>query len=361
MIEALKSVPTNVSDAYEDILVRIENAQHKDVTLEILSWLYYARRPLLMDELREILSVRPGDTDLSPDYLDTPEQVVQYCQSLILFEQESGIVRFSHYTVEEFLSKKAGMLSPTVELGKSCLNYLMFDEFANGPCSDDSSQERRLTNYRFSCYAAEFWGSYCRGRGEECCDIVTQMLHVFDSTSRRESVVQLVSSLHQTSAKFHYTKHKTLLHVMVQNGLSAVCRLLLDVGSERLKNSHTNCRCRDVKSHLTSRFDMNARDEYGRTPLHAAVLYNQEEIVKVLLSGNASIDVQDYYGQTALHLAARRDLKTIVRMLLSAQANINVTDFSGRNALDIAKRYESKEATRELSQSGAMLGIQCCL
>jgi Ankyrin repeats (3 copies) len=355
VIEALRSVPTDVPDAYEEILVRIENAQHKDVALEILSWLYYARRPLLMDELREILSVRPGDSDISPDYLDSPEQVIQYCQSLILFEEESGIVRFSHYTVEEFLGNTAGTLSSTVELGKACLKYLMFDEFANGPCPEDSSLERRLTNYRFSCYAAEFWSSYCGGPGEERCDIITDIFRVFGHTSRRESVVQLESSTRRTLAKFYYTKHQTLLHVMVQNGLSTVCRLFLNIGDERLRHSDA-CQCEDIKAHVTSELDVNARDEYGRTLLHAAVLYDRKDIMEMLLLGNININAQDFYGQTALHIAARLDMEMAVIMLLNGGANINIEDFSGETALDVAFSFGSKDVVSRLTDSNATRG-----
>ena len=93
--------------AYREVLDRIDQAEGKETALQILSWLFHAQRPLQMDELREILSIetQPPDTELYPDFLFDPVQIIHCCQSLVEFDKSSGIVRFTHYTVQEFLEK----------------------------------------------------------------------------------------------------------------------------------------------------------------------------------------------------------------------------------------------------------------
>ena len=57
-------------------------------------------------------------------------------------------------------------LSPH-EVVKTCLNYLSFDVFAEGPCPDSMSLERRLKDYKFSHYASQFWGFHAQGEPEK--------------------------------------------------------------------------------------------------------------------------------------------------------------------------------------------------
>src|SRR5271169_304032 len=107
-IKALQTLPVDMESAYHDVLDRIDKEKGKAMALEILSWLFYARRPLHMDELREVLSIQvsPPDTELCPDLYVSRDLLIHSCQGLIEFHESSEIIRFTHYTVEEFLNKK---------------------------------------------------------------------------------------------------------------------------------------------------------------------------------------------------------------------------------------------------------------
>ena len=100
--------------------------------MKVLSWLFYAQQPLKMDEIREILSIRidPPDSQLHPEYFVSPSQVINSCQGLVELDGDSGILQFTHYTVQEFLMDKYldKLLGPT-DLAKICLTYLTFDIF----------------------------------------------------------------------------------------------------------------------------------------------------------------------------------------------------------------------------------------
>ena len=51
--------------------------------------------------------------------------------------------------------------------------------------------------------------------------------------------------------------------------------------------------------------DLGVTDEFGRTPLHNAILGKQLRVVQILLSRGANIQVQDERGDTPIHTAVR--------------------------------------------------------
>jgi ankyrin repeat protein len=60
---------------------------------------------------------------------------------------------------------------------------------------------------------------------------------------------------------------------------------------------------------------VNARDNDGDTPLHAAALRGQKDIVEILLAHGADVNAIDKTGRTPLNEAARRGHKGIVDLL----------------------------------------------
>ena len=57
-----------------------------------------------MTELREALSVREGDRELNEQFMLHPSTILQACQSLVTYEERNDVVRFTHYSVQEFLA-----------------------------------------------------------------------------------------------------------------------------------------------------------------------------------------------------------------------------------------------------------------
>ena len=127
-MKAFKTVPKDMFSAYNDVMQRIENSRRrndKDLAMRILSWLFRAQRTLRMDELLEALAIGPtrmdcdendsddGDQDLIHENMLQPFQVIECCKSLVLYEESSGLVRFTHYTVQEFIAKSYSTGPPT--------------------------------------------------------------------------------------------------------------------------------------------------------------------------------------------------------------------------------------------------------
>jgi len=85
--------------------------------------------------------------------------------------------------------------------------------------------------------------------------------------------------------------------------------------------------------------DVNAPDQFGRTPLHAAVRYS--EMVVILLDAGADPNAVDIFGRTPLHLAL--PFPDSVSLLLGAGASVTARDFLGDTPLERSLRYGTRD------------------
>ncbi len=81
--------------------------------------------------------------------------------------------------------------------------------------------------------------------------------------------------------------------------------------------------------------DINGSSKMG-TPLMAAVVKRNTEIVKLLLENKANPNISDVNGTTALLYAVQFKNYEIVAMLIQAKANPDMKDNRGNSALDYA-------------------------
>jgi hypothetical protein len=144
-LKAFKNVQMSISSLYDDTLARFEqNGEDKALAMTIFSWLLRAKRPLRMDELREALVVEEGDHHLERDFMVDSDDVLNVCKGLIEFDASSGLVRFAHFTMEEYIKGNLqDFLPPAVHLAKTCLTYLTMDDF-DRPCTDEKSLQKRM-------------------------------------------------------------------------------------------------------------------------------------------------------------------------------------------------------------------------
>ena len=77
--------------------------------------------------------------------------------------------------------------------------------------------------------------------------------------------------------------------------------------------------------------DINARDEYERTPLHYHAQVNNVEKVALLLERGADMEAQDKYKNTPLHFA---EYNATAQLLIEKGADINAKDNMGHNVME---------------------------
>ncbi|KAM3966091.1 LOW QUALITY PROTEIN: uncharacterized protein ACR2FA_012964 [Aphomia sociella] len=119
---------------------------------------------------------------------------------------------------------------------------------------------------------------------------------------------------------------------------------------------------------VTSAFDVslrkgpgvNVKDDNGYTPLHHACLYGHKDIVRLLLSVDASPCVVDKKGATPLHLAAFKGDSDVVAMLLAHKPPVNVDQLTSdhETALLIAAHFGYVDVVAQLIAKGADVTVK---
>lgn len=99
--------------------------------------------------------------------------------------------------------------------------------------------------------------------------------------------------------------------------------------------------------------DVNAKGEYGITPMSLAAVYDHDEIVRFLVSKGADMDVRDSSGLTPLCTAVITRRFEIVKFLVSKGADVNAKDNDGRTPLYWAEGHP--EISEFLISKGAKL------
>ena len=83
---------------------------------------------------------------------------------------------------------------------------------------------------------------------------------------------------------------------------------VLVVGCGPSMSIHTAARdgnIKGVKQHLAAGTDVNAKDDYGGTPLHQAAARGHKEVVELLIAKGADVNAQRDDGGTPLDFAIK--------------------------------------------------------
>ncbi len=108
---------------------------------------------------------------------------------------------------------------------------------------------------------------------------------------------------------------------------------------------------------LSAGAEMDARDEYGRTPLHEAAHRAAPDTVQAFLNAGADRNVRNHYGYTPLRWAAAYSKQPeVVHMLLNAQTGSN--DDVNTLLHDAAAHNRTPEVIRTLLNAGANLNAR---
>jgi ankyrin repeat protein len=131
------------------------------------------------------------------------------------------------------------------------------------------------------------------------------------------------------------------LHTAIRSGNLRACRFLIGQG---------------LKTHSWDSWHRLEKD--GGTPVHTAVIFEQQEIMTFLLDLKLGVDDLDRFQQTPLHLAALNRSTEICELLLAHGANVNARDVYLRTPIMNAAQRANERILQLLLKSGADLEIQ---
>ena len=368
MKSTLASLPAELDTTYDQVLIRIRNQEpeHAALALRILGWIRHAHRPLKIRELQHALAVESGDSHLDEDGIPDIGLILTVCAGIVTIREDYA-VGLVHYTTAEYLERRSAEHFPDapIDIAKTCLTYLMFDEFASPLQSGDGTYLDhetfllllwdRFEKYPFLGYASKSWSDHARGIS--VVDIQGLALQFLKQGAKILSCMQAIRRSFRNLAII------SGLAFAAELGLYEISKALLEAGADvDGKDSHNvkplhRAAVRGseevVLLLLEHHADTETKDSLGTTALHFAAQSGHYKVVKVLLENRADVRATDRFGFSALHFAMVRGYVDVIKLLLKHGSDIEARDQWEMTPLHIAAKHEYLDAMRLLSRSGA--------
>jgi hypothetical protein len=336
-LQAFKKGAQSLDTAYGEALERIEGQLPGDTLLakQGLSWITYAQRPLTIQELCHALAIEPGERILDPDAVCDIDDILSACAGLVTIDTESNVVRLVHYSTQEYFERIRLEWIPNAQLdiATACITYLSMDTFLSGSCDSDEAFEARLGDNVFLDYSARHWGRHAEVVQQSISDLALAFLC---SDSLVLTVIQAAVVEKHVYGKYSqgFPSQINGLHLVARYGLSCLAEMLLEEAGNDLR--------------------VDAKDQYGRTPLSWAAERGHEAVVRLLVErDDVEADAKGKYSRTPLSWAAARGHEAVVRLLLdTGKVDADLKDKGGRTPLSRAAAGGHEAVVKWLLDTG---------
>ncbi|OBT82577.1 hypothetical protein VE02_08684 [Pseudogymnoascus sp. 03VT05] len=395
---SLRTLPPTLDETYDRILCAISD-EDSEYAVRILSWLAFSSRPLLLEEVSEVVAI---DTNRDPmfsrdEVLEDPSDVLDICSSLITitttvdimgdflrvsdfgYVPSGKVVGLAHYSVKEFLISERSPSNPS----RKC----------------DLFSHEDIKASKLAQYTAEFWITHAQAAGERGEDLSHQILSLLLKKNSAYLNSVKMFDIERPWADSDFTRViedvQTPLYIASLFGWTDIVEQLISEGANIHARSGSYGNALQAASYsghektqggsygnaleaasgrgykeivcllLTAGAEINAqsgRDDCGNA-LQAASSNGHNDVVKVLLSKGANVNAQrkDYSTalySTALQAATNRGHDNTVRLLLTAGANINAKGRYYSNALQLASVRGYSKIAKILLSKGANVNAQ---
>ncbi|RYP73128.1 hypothetical protein DL771_003764 [Monosporascus sp. 5C6A] len=339
--QALADLPKDLPETFSRILQRSgESGKHYQTrTFELVT---VAHRPLTTEELRESLSVVPGDAVWNPArLLNDVNSALACCGSLITVDEEASTVRLVHHSVKQFLLDGFKMSTGaifTIEsanrtMGDVIVTYLNYGVF-----------ETQLSTTVVPQILTKAAPSRIIRSIDAPSIVRSHALRLLQS--RRQSnydigkvladASKLVKSPSVDQFQFYsYAKSYWLQHTLCMSELEPVIYNLL------------------LKLLKREIVDMSTRDSEGRMLLFWAAEKGHDAIVKLLVQKGADLETEGELGQTLLWWAVTREREAVIKLLAEMNADLESKDDTGQTPLSWAAKEGHEAVVKLLLEKGA--------
>ncbi|KAF3317028.1 hypothetical protein TWF173_001034 [Orbilia oligospora] len=317
---------------YRSIMERIRgNDKQSATTLKVLTWIACASRRLTKAELQHAIAVEPeAPTGIDNDNISDIEDLISPCLGLVTIDKESNIVRLIHYTAQEYFdrTKQYWFSNPHDYLAETSMIYLSYDNFKSGPCLDEKGLEERVQSNALYIYAAHNIGYHIRRSSPERTETLSSILHLLLNDNLRLACVQVPLLTGQPkSLRWRYRINgMQALHVAAYYGLTRAVGVLL---AER-------------------RLNLEAKENYGQTPLSLAAAGGHKDVVELLIKGGANLEAKDRYNETPLYVAISNRRETVTKLLIESGGDVSIKNRFNTTLIKAAIKAEHEGITRLL-------------
>ena len=355
----LNELPDSLDDTYDRILKGINKAQ-RDNAHRLLQCLTVAVRPLLVEELAELLafdfqvSTKGGIPTLNGDWRwdDEEEAVLSICSSLITIipRGNSQVVQFSHFSVKEYLTSSRLAQSPHTDISRFRIDLEPAHTIMTQSCLATLLRLDEHNHVKVSPlvqYAAEHWVNHAQFE-KVSLRLRDGMDDLFDSSKPHFAAWLRVHDIDKWRDVFFSPYSRRSLGSPLY--YAAICGFYGVV--ERLITTHpkhvTACGGWNLFPLPAALYNghlhvadllyrhgavVNVQGYDKRTPLYAAASHGQVDIIQWLLNHGADVDACSHDGYTPLIEAACTMQLEAVQLLFDHHANINSQDRVGRTSL----------------------------
>ena len=165
MRQALKSLPSNLADAYESTFRRIleQSPNRANLATKVIGWVTHAEERLKVEELRHALAVEEDAGNIDLENLTATKIILQVCIGLLSIDPVDDTISLVHLTAYEYFRQLKDHFSQMqLEMAKTCIMYLGYRPICDGTCGSIEALQSRFMNMPLLGYAAKHWGDHAR-------------------------------------------------------------------------------------------------------------------------------------------------------------------------------------------------------
>ncbi|KAL9091478.1 MAG: hypothetical protein Q9165_004864 [Trypethelium subeluteriae] len=339
--KALASLPQGedaLKTTYDDAMRRVEGQNKKDQQLakRVIGFICYAKRPFTKAELQEALSVEEDDEDELDDDSLVPENLLtSLCAGLVTVDEAIGIIRFVHYTTQEYFEAVRDNLFPEAQLdmARTCLTYLRLESFNVELPDGNDGVGHMIKKHPFLGYASLYWGHHARESINPDDEDFNKEVEDFFDHRKNFNCATRALLLHPSGnieLVWYHNKGKgdfKPLNIAAYFGLKGVVsNLLKDLEVEDIEESGY----------------VHSDDGFLGNALHWASIGDHEDVLKQLLDLPGTSSIMNVWGPNGctspLHEAINHQRLTAVRLLLEHGADVFQIrdDYGKQSCLELA-------------------------
>ncbi|KAJ5491905.1 hypothetical protein N7453_010002 [Penicillium expansum] len=340
MEDRIEELSQTLSEAFADTISRIQRLPGSCSRLGMgaLMWLSHTTRTLTESELSDVLAIHSVRNAVDIKYRPATKTIIECCQGLATVDVE-GYVRLAHYAIQEYLTEHSKDLFPRAKakIAVTCLRYLAFENFQDGPWPTKKAIKSRMEMYPFLPWAAVNWGRFVRQT--ETDEEVSSALFAFFSSAAATAVANQVRQCSKGLNKKYWNADEcrsfSALHHASRHGLKQATTRLLDSGD----------------------YSVNDVTQMGTTAVIQAAAAGHVLMTRDLLARGANPLLCNWYGD-ALHCAMESNNPGTVRELVGWGMHPNIVRENGRTYLSCAMANDSADAFAALVELGADIVLQ---
>jgi len=339
MEDKLADLSQSLSDAFAETIARTQDLPegYSRLGIDSLMWLTHAARPQTISELGDTVAIQRGQHAIKIKYRPHENLIIECCQGLATIDAE-GHIRVAHHAIQQYLEDHSETLFPRAKetMALNCLQYLLFEDFEDGPWQTKDEIDAHMQSYPFLEYAARYWGEHTREveRDSEVQSMLSRFLACRTAMATANQVRQY--SLGRRHKYWNAAECESFgpLHHASRHGLQHTMGRLLENGL----------------------YHVNELTKMASTPIIHAAAGGHIQTVRKLLEHGADPYLQNWYGN-ALHCAVEAGKSGAIRELVSWGMNPN-EPMGHRPFLGCTLDRDSVDAFETLVELGADIQTQ---